>query len=117
MGINWSNMWSLQGEMPVPLDAGSVCVPPKLEEEKREFLERTAAAIVRRHLTVPAVLALESLRPMSFIGSQALLVLSPMLSLAVSARDLQTLYSLLEERNGIELLLEFIEKYDSEWRG
>ena len=108
-------MWSLQGGEPEPLstDPARAGSAPDEEAEKL-FLERAARAVVRRHLTVPAVLTLESLRPLSFIGSQALLVLGPMLSLALNSRDLQTLYRLLEKRNGIERFLTLVEEYDRE---
>ncbi len=108
-------MWSLQGDNPEPPTADPAGIGASLdEEERRRFLERAAGTIVRRRLTVPAVLTLESLQPLSFIGSQALLVLSPMLGLAFNPRDLQTLYRLLEERTGIERLLNLIEEYERE---
>lgn len=108
-------MWSLQGGGPELPENGAVPDGAALDKEaERQLLERAARAVVRRRLTVPAVLALESLRPLSFIGSQALLVLSPIMSLALSTRDLQTLYRLLEKRTGIERLLDLIEEYDRE---
>ena len=115
MGINWSNMWSLQGGGAEPLNADLLRDGAALDEQAENlFLERAARAVVRRRLTVPAVLTLESLRPLSFIGSQALLVLTPMLSLVFNHRDLQTLYRLLEKRTGIERFLTLIEEYDGE---
>lgn len=115
MGLNWSNMWSLAGDNAALPEPEACLSGMRLDEaEKQKFLERTARAIVRRRLTVPAILALESLQPLSFISSQALLVLSPLLSLVLNCRDLQTLYLLLEERTGLERLLALIEQYDGE---
>ena len=116
MGINWANMWSLESDTP-EAKAEQTLWPFEHSlspAEQREFLERAAHTIVKRRLTAPALLFLESLRPLSFIGSQALLVLRPLLGLALSGCSLQALLNLLEERQGVERLLELIERYDRE---
>jgi hypothetical protein len=47
------------------------------EISDREILERLAKWVVIRRLTVPSILFLETHRPLSFIGSQLMVVASP----------------------------------------
>ena len=49
----------------------------KPELTDQEILDRLASWIVARRLTAPAILFLESHRPLSFVGSQAMIAASP----------------------------------------
>ncbi|HEY7678090.1 MAG TPA: hypothetical protein VIG69_13535 [Candidatus Methylomirabilis sp.] len=73
------------------------------------FLDRIAASIVRRGLAAPAQLFLETLAPLSFLGSQALYAVHPLLDLAGGARDGERLAALLERREAVALLQSCIE--------
>lgn len=75
-----------------------------------ELLRRIAAGICQRRMAAPALLALESLRPLGFIGSQALVALRPFLETAVQPSDIQRLVAILERRSGIEELMKIIEE-------
>ena len=119
MGINWSNMWAIPEEpslsqgrslpegQPIETDGLSAC------RDERLLMQRAARAIVRRRLSAPALLFLESMRPLSFIGSQALLVLRPLLSLAVEPNEFQALYHTLEDRRNFEEFLRLIEEAET----
>ena len=48
-----------------------------VSDAQRAAVERVARFVVRFGLAVPAILALESVRPLSFVGSQFMYLLSP----------------------------------------
>ena len=50
------------------------------EDEQEALLTKVATEIVRRRLTVPAILFLETCKPLNFIGSQMLIALKPFCS-------------------------------------
>jgi hypothetical protein len=79
-------------------------------EERDKILERIAGEVTRRRMEVPAILALELHRPLAFVGSQTLVVLTPMLAPAFGLKNMQTAARLLEDRANIDRLLERIEE-------
>ncbi|MDI6783897.1 MAG: hypothetical protein QME64_07365, partial [bacterium] len=73
-------------------------------------IDKAAQFIVNRRLEVPAIMALQSMTPLNFIGSQTLVVLEPFLGPFFSQEDYQKLIEILEHRDGIELFIQRIEK-------
>ena len=88
-----------------------------LSEEERALLERLARLVVRRRMTSPALMALESTRPLSFIGSQVLAFAGPMLKLAFSSAEYDRLQGLLERRRSIDWIIEAIAEREDRRRG
>ncbi len=86
--------------------------PLEVTEAQAAAVDRVARFVVRFHLTVPALLTLESLRPLSFAGSQFMHVLSPSVTAFLSSDDWDQLALLLEDRRGLDVLLERIEAID-----
>jgi hypothetical protein len=80
-----------------------------LTPEDVALLEKVATAVVDRRMASPAVLFLESVGPMNFLGSQALHVLTPILNLACNTREIERAAHLLERRDAIPRLLSLIE--------
>jgi hypothetical protein len=80
-----------------------------LSSEDDALLERLAASIIDRRMAMPALLFLESMGPMNFLGSQALHFLTPLLNLACSATEFDRAARLLERRDTIPRLIAFIE--------
>lgn len=80
-----------------------------LSIEDVELLERVADAIVKRGMAAPATVFLESLGPMSFLGSQALHFVSPIVEWAFNAREIEQVARLLERRDTIPRLIALIE--------
>lgn len=64
-------------------------------------------------MTVPALLALESIRPLSFVGSQFMHVLSPSITALFTVPEWDLLAGLLEDRRGIDYVLDRIEALDA----
>lgn len=85
-------------------NAFSVKEPP-LEAEDEALLGRLAEEVARRRLQAPAVLLLESVRPLNFVGSQAMVFLQPFVPAASWGR----LAAILERRSSIDFLVRKIE--------
>jgi len=73
------------------------------------LLERTADAVVARGMAVPAIIFLESLGPMNFLGSQALHFFTPILEVVFPQRDVEHIALLLERRDTLSRLASLIE--------
>ncbi len=67
-------------------------------------------------MTVPAILFLESAKPLSFLGSQALHFFEPLVRSFFSVPDYDRVALLLERRESLEDLLVRIEAKDDESR-
>jgi hypothetical protein len=80
-----------------------------LSAEDLVLLERVAEAVVTRGMAVPAVLFLESLGPMNFLGSQALHCLTPILDAIFPQREIEQVACLLEKRTALAYLASLIE--------
>jgi hypothetical protein len=73
------------------------------------LLERVADAVVKRGMTAPATVFLESLGPMNFLGSQALHFLAPIVEWAFNASEVEHVARLLERRDTISRLIAIID--------
>lgn len=80
-----------------------------LSVEEAALLEQVADAVVRRGMASPAVVFLESMGPMNFLGSQALHFLTPLLDVVFPPRDIERLAHLLERRDTLSRLAAMIE--------
>lgn len=81
--------------------------------EERALLEKVAQLIVKRDMAAPAVLLLESVGPLGFLGSQLLHALTPLLDLVCSQAELEKMAHLLEKRESVSLLVEMVQKAES----
>ena len=77
--------------------------------EDLALLQRIAGAVVQRRMAAPAVVFLESLGPMNFLGSQALHFFAPIIELAFSAHEVSQVATLLERRDTTVRLIALIE--------
>ena len=67
-------------------------------------------------MTVPAILFLESVKPLSFVGSQALYFFEPIVRALFTVPEYERFAVLLERRENIEVLLVKIEERDDKVR-
>ena len=81
-----------------------------LSAEDVALLERVAVAVVARQMAVPAVVFLESVGPMNFLGSQALHFFTPILEVVFPQRDIERVALLLERRDTLSRLTALIER-------
>jgi hypothetical protein len=85
----------------------------ELPPEERAVLEKVAKKVVQWRMTVPAILFLESVKPLNFIGAQAMVFFEPIVQSIFSLKDYDTFRLTLERRENIENLLQIIEEYDA----
>src|SRR5207247_6747425 len=69
-----------------------------LSPEDLALLERVPAAVVERGMATPAILFLESVGPMNFLGSQALHYFTTLFEVVFRQRDVESVAFLLERR-------------------
>ena len=86
----------------------------ELPADQAAAVDAVARFVVRFGMTVPAILAVESLRPLSFVGSQFMHMLSPSVGVFLPPEHWAALAKLLEQRQGVDVLLERIEQLDEE---
>ena len=63
-------------------------------------------------MTVPAIFFLESMKPLSFVGSQAMHFFEPLVHAFLPVRDYERFALLMERRENLEALLVKIEARD-----
>lgn len=93
------------GEMPEKSQA--------IPEEEDAVLEKVAIKVVQWRMAVPAIVFLESVKPLNYIGAQAMVFFEPMVQSLFNFKDYETFRVALERRENIENLLQKIEKYDA----
>ncbi len=79
-------------------------------EDYSELMENIAKGIVQRQLTVPAIIFLESIKPLSFLGNQMLIFANPVISLVVQSGNYYKFIRMIENRENIEKLTIMIEE-------
>jgi hypothetical protein len=77
------------------------------------LMERIADVLVRRGMSAPATIFLDSMGPMNFLGSQALHFLTPIIDCAFNAKEVEQVARLLERRETISQLIAVIEARSS----
>jgi hypothetical protein len=77
--------------------------------EDLALLDRMANRVVELRMEVPAILTLESAKPMSFLASQAMTFFEPMVQSLFRFSDYRRIAALLERRDALEKLASLIE--------
>ncbi len=86
-----------------------------LSDEDRKLIDWMADQVVERRLTTPAVFLLESSKPLNFIASQLLIVLTPLLGAFMPRIPYDRAVALLEKRASVELLLRAVEAREDQY--
>jgi hypothetical protein len=83
----------------------------ELSPERADYLiDKLANWVISHKLETPAILLLESVRPLSFIGSQMWLMYGvPLLGMVVDERESSEYGLLFEDRENLEALIRKIE--------
>ena len=90
--------------------------PEEAEAEARKtgevdaLIEEASLWVERRHLETPAILFLETHKPLSFLGSQLLAVGTPAVAPLFGIKRMEQLYALLEKGENVERLIRRIEE-------
>lgn len=80
-----------------------------LTGEDRALLDKIADAVIRRGMETPAILFLQSVRPLNGLGSQAMVFLRPFLTSLLKEATYDRITEILERREGLTALVEAIE--------
>jgi hypothetical protein len=78
---------------------------------QREAIDRILQEVVRRRMTVPAVMLLETCRPLNYVGSQLLVFFSPLMKIALGTQAQDDFARFLERRGSIDYLLDRLESF------
>jgi hypothetical protein len=78
--------------------------------EDRALLEKIARLLVQRRMDVPALMFMESVGPLNFLGSQVMHGLRPFLELVCDASELERLAILLERCDSAEHLVTLLQQ-------
>lgn len=85
-----------------------------LTPEQEQILDRIAKKVVYWKMTTPAILFLESVKPMNYVGSQMLVFFEPFVQTLFNVKEYNEFIKIVEERENVERLLVKIEKFDAE---
>jgi hypothetical protein len=83
--------------------------------EHKEVMDRFARKIIDWRMTAPAILFLESAKPLSFLGNQALVFFQPMVQAIFNFKTYDEVVEILEDRDNLEYLLRKIEELEAEY--
>lgn len=89
-------------------------VSPREAELRDRVIERVARIIVERRLETPALLLLESNRPLTFLVGQGVLMALPLLGSFIPPADLEALSRVLDSEDSLDMLLRRIEELAQE---
>ena len=81
-----------------------------LTDDDRALLERLARRVVELRLETPALLTLETARPLSVIAGQAMLFFEPFAQALFRLPDYRRIAALVERRDAMEVLASLIER-------
>jgi hypothetical protein len=104
-----STMRLTEGSGNPPLPPGPT---PSSAEQDAALIEAVAARVVKMGLATPAVFFLESTKPLSYVGSQALVFLEPFVKSVLTLASYDRFTAMVEDRKNIETLILRIEDLD-----
>ncbi len=91
--------------------------PAKPTEAQAAVVDRACRDIVKRHLTTPALVFLETLRPLNYIGSQAMHFFQPIVSAVLRGEGYRHFTEFLEQRGSVDYICRRIEELEEECSG
>ncbi len=84
-----------------------------LSPEENAVLDKVAKKTIDLGMSVPAILFLESVKPLNYISSQVMVFFEPIVQSLFNFTDYNTMRTALEKRESIEILLLKIEEKDA----
>ncbi len=86
------------------------------KDDYSDLIEKIAKKVVDWRLTAPAIVILESSKPISFVASQVLVFFDPIVKSFFNIRDYERFYTMIEDRENLERLIVAIEKEEENRR-
>ena len=99
-------------DAPAPASGAARGATLGLTPEDEALLDKLADLTVRHRMTVPAIFFHESVKPLSFVGSQAMHFFEPFVHAFLPVRDYERFALMMERRENLETLLIKIEGKD-----
>lgn len=84
-------------------------------EKQIEIVDKLAQWVVRRRLTLPAIMTLESIMPLNYLGSQALVFFQPFVAAFLETSDYRQFQEMLEHRPSIRYMIEVLEDREEDF--
>ncbi|MBN2379199.1 hypothetical protein JXM67_05300 [candidate division WOR-3 bacterium] len=84
------------------------------EERKTELCTTIAEKVIQFRVASIVIIFLESVKPLSFMGSQLMVFLSPMVTAFTSGTWYEEMTAFFEERSNLEMLIQRIEELESD---
>jgi hypothetical protein len=84
-----------------------------IPEDEERVLNKVAERVVRWKMTVPAIVFLESVKPLNYIGSQSLVFFEPMVQAIFNFKEYDSFRRAMERRENVERLMQKIEAADA----
>ena len=79
-------------------------------EAQLAIVDRICAQVIARGLTTPALVFLESVRPLNYVSAQTLQFFTPILSVVADAKACAEFAEFLERRGSVEFLCQRLEE-------
>lgn len=87
---------------------------PEQHREAELAMDRVARFLVRFEMTVPAILWIESMRPLARSGSQFMHLLTPAMAAFLPVNQWNALAAMFEEPDGLDRFVAHLEQIDRE---
>ena len=85
------------------------------KERAVELIEKVAVFFASRRMGAPAILFLESLRPLHFIGSQIMYFLSPFANVIFKGAEFEEFAAIMSDGENVRLLIQRIDDLDEQY--
>jgi hypothetical protein len=83
-------------------------------EDQKPVVEKVCQEVIRRRMATPALIMLETFRPLNFVGSQVLHFFHPIVSAILTTEAYKHFTEFLERRGSVDYLCQRIEQLDDE---
>ncbi len=87
----------------------------ELTERQKELIGKLADWTVRKRMTAPAILFLESIRPLNYVGSQVMVFFAPVVNAVFNLPEWDELRAVLERRESVAYILDLIEEKEADF--
>ena len=88
--------------------------PAQPTEAQRPVVDRVCLEIVRRRLTTPALILLETSRPLNYLGAQAMHFLEPIVSAILDGDGYRRFTEFIERRGSVDYFCDRLQEMETQ---
>lgn len=85
------------------------------DKRKAELCTKIAEKVVQFRVSPLAIVMIETIKPLSFLGNQLMVFFAPMVGAFTSSPIYDEMTAFFEERSNLEMLIQRIEELEAEW--